>query len=643
MAMNKVASMYKNGEGVKKDAAKSEEWDFKWALNRAETGNSYAMFLLYNHYQNGTGTTADSEKALSWLKKSAQNGSENAMEELIKISENDSIDVILQIYNNSKEAGKAEDKEKALSWLKKIAERGNETAKKELAKISEVKSPPRRKKKESAGVVVFKPDKPAEPPKVPSYLDENSFSLSGYTHFYDSRFIEYNSVRKIFVANAYAKRKEFTGEYLNSVHNFDEFYSVGLKIFESKLSATANLSVEVIKKFRRISITPEEILRICGSEGLINVEDFLEPLKKVYAGIAEAAEQLAAYRGLERSSRSRWVGGGFGFSGAIKGAIKAGMLNLATDAARGIGDSFTDASDRRKINQLKAQALNDSNFYNGQSMLQYTEDHLEAFCFRFFNAVAPIIDLKSALSRADIRATEDILYKIANYRPYATSELVDAIFANPFEPLLYLELFKSNADSYHELERLAEYVGLKDKFNDYLALWYFNETSSLVPNDNDSLQTIQDKKDKLKAFRTDLNYDVFKRCKKFVMDKLDAAEKDKRAQADKKDDGCFVTTAVCSTFGKPDDCYELTAFRKFRDTWLVKQPDGKNLIAEYYSIAPLIVDNINRRKDAAQIYQNIWQKYLEPCLNFIRSGDNLSCKKAYVKMVNQLKKIYAGE
>lgn len=105
--------------------------------------------------------------------------------------------------------------------------------------------------------------------------------------------------------------------------------------------------------------------------------------------------------------------------------------------------------------------------------------------------------------------------------------------------------------------------------------------------------------------------------------------------------GCFITTAVCDSFGKPDDCEELTTFRKFRDGWLANQPDGKSLIAEYYSIAPRIVNKINLLADAAQIYKSIWQSYLEPCLNFIKRGDNIACKNKYIDMVRELKKTYA--
>ena len=103
---------------------------------------------------------------------------------------------------------------------------------------------------------------------------------------------------------------------------------------------------------------------------------------------------------------------------------------------------------------------------------------------------------------------------------------------------------------------------------------------------------------------------------------------------------CFITTAVCGSFGKADDCFEFTTLRKFRDTWLTAQPDGKSLIAEYYDIAPRIVANINRLANAKEIYKNIWQNYLEPCLKFIERGENLACRNKYVEMVRDLKQRY---
>ena len=100
--------------------------------------------------------------------------------------------------------------------------------------------------------------------------------------------------------------------------------------------------------------------------------------------------------------------------------------------------------------------------------------------------------------------------------------------------------------------------------------------------------------------------------------------------------GCFITTAVCQAQGKPDDCYELTQFRRFRDEWLANQPDGKDLIARYYEIAPSIVNIINLKGDASEVYQQIQDTYLTPCLKAIESGDNQACLTRYKSMVEEL-------
>lgn len=51
---------------------------------------------------------------------------------------------------------------------------------------------------------------------------------------------------------------------------------------------------------------------------------------------------------------------------------------------------------------------------------------------------------------------------------------------------------------------------------------------------------------------------------------------------------CFITTAVCKTFDKPDNCPELTAFRTFRDTYMKEDEALNNEVNNYYEIAPKI-------------------------------------------------------
>lgn len=103
---------------------------------------------------------------------------------------------------------------------------------------------------------------------------------------------------------------------------------------------------------------------------------------------------------------------------------------------------------------------------------------------------------------------------------------------------------------------------------------------------------------------------------------------------------CYITTAVCDSLGKGDNCYELNLLRDYRDKFLVNTVDGKELIDEYYDIAPTIVNRINKREDAHSIYQNIWDNYLSPCVVLIENNKMDECCKKYKDMVISLKNKY---
>ena len=103
---------------------------------------------------------------------------------------------------------------------------------------------------------------------------------------------------------------------------------------------------------------------------------------------------------------------------------------------------------------------------------------------------------------------------------------------------------------------------------------------------------------------------------------------------------CYITTAVCETFDKPDNCYELMRFREFRDDYLLKQPECPALVDEYYELAPRIVAAIDMCPDSAQIYEGIWEEYLSPCLQMIEAEDYEGCEGTYVTMVRTLEQKY---
>lgn len=103
---------------------------------------------------------------------------------------------------------------------------------------------------------------------------------------------------------------------------------------------------------------------------------------------------------------------------------------------------------------------------------------------------------------------------------------------------------------------------------------------------------------------------------------------------------CYITTAVCRSLNKTDDCYELTLLRDYRDHYLMNSENGEELVKEYYNIAPTIVKRIDRGDNSAEVYARIWQDYLNPCIHLIEEEKKEECRELYSDMVRKLEKKY---
>lgn len=103
---------------------------------------------------------------------------------------------------------------------------------------------------------------------------------------------------------------------------------------------------------------------------------------------------------------------------------------------------------------------------------------------------------------------------------------------------------------------------------------------------------------------------------------------------------CYITTAACQYRGMDDSCEELDLLRAYRDTYMMEQPEGEQLIHDYYDVAPSIVKHINRRADSGQIYDDLWERFIGPCIEDIREGRMEECLTTYTDMVLKMKDRY---
>ena len=102
----------------------------------------------------------------------------------------------------------------------------------------------------------------------------------------------------------------------------------------------------------------------------------------------------------------------------------------------------------------------------------------------------------------------------------------------------------------------------------------------------------------------------------------------------KTDEKCFITTATTISLGKGDNCAELLAFRKFRDTY-VSLHYNKD-VDHYYILAPKIVSAIEKLPASKAIYASIWETYLERAYRHILNDNNTEAYNSYKKMVSEL-------
>lgn len=103
---------------------------------------------------------------------------------------------------------------------------------------------------------------------------------------------------------------------------------------------------------------------------------------------------------------------------------------------------------------------------------------------------------------------------------------------------------------------------------------------------------------------------------------------------------CFLTSACVESKGLPDDCYELSILRAFRDGYMKSLPSGAEDIKEYYSCAPAIVAGIKSRHNSQEIFAQIYQELVAPCVELIEAGRNYEAYNKYKCYTRELQKTY---
>lgn len=106
-----------------------------------------------------------------------------------------------------------------------------------------------------------------------------------------------------------------------------------------------------------------------------------------------------------------------------------------------------------------------------------------------------------------------------------------------------------------------------------------------------------------------------------------------KSEKSSTDIGCFLTTACMRHFQDKfnDNCYELEVLRWFRDNFVSKED-----IEHYYTIAPIIVETINKEEKSKIIYDYIYDTIVDYCVEQIEYGNYTDAYNRYKSSVLSL-------
>lgn len=181
--------------------------------------------------------------------------------------------------------------------------------------------------------------------------DKTELTLAGHTLYFDSKLIAYNDLRKRFIKKAIEIEAEYTDWYKELPPTYEQLFSSAVpEIYYQSIKAN-KFGVSVLMEYG-IDDIDENTLSDLVSERK-SLSELLDPLRRLVEEIEDCAEEMEEKRRYEKNSRSQWVGGGFGISGAIKGAFAAGVLNFGTNALRNIGDAISTSCDNSEITKMR--------------------------------------------------------------------------------------------------------------------------------------------------------------------------------------------------------------------------------------------------------------------------------------------------
>ena len=326
-----------------------------------------------------------------------------------------------------------------------------------------------------------------------------SFLICDYEFSYSDDVVKVSRLRAIFSTNAFNRKMNFSDYFTNDIKVFEDIYKKATEYFVQNIVDTLKLGVEVLMEYGIDYIDLQRLTQLAYDD--IDPSDTFEYLQSIADKICSKEDELLISRNLKKMNRGRWYGGGFGLGGAIKGAMMAGGLNLASSAIHGIGDSITNSRDKSIIDKMKNDALHSS------ELRDRLIDDLYDYCFSVYYSVSEILYEANRMPRVSFEARDceakynnyfERYQKDASYYEKTISALCDCIRANPFICNFYLDFYDLAKGNKKAIQKMTDFFGIGNEYSYYRNDIDNRRIRAILSRPNDSTREIEYKISRLK-------------------------------------------------------------------------------------------------------------------------------------------------
>lgn len=302
----------------------------------------------------------------------------------------------------------------------------------------------------------------SENTQVPKPDDSRTFPLFGQVVTIPLDLANYNVFHCRYQNMTEKVLNEFPIEYKKNFSGIEQVLAGYLALCEKYLSSVIKAAVNDLIHNKVFDIDADAFLELHKKRmrGFSCYHAF-EELEAKYENILDDQAEKNAYRTARRQNRGRWVGGGFGVGGAIKGAVQAGAFNAVGGIAHGTANVIGSAFSAVGTSVKKAALFNDS------EILENLQFSLVYDCESVVFTLVEILKKRGYTIRAvnaDEEKKAEAMFKNLYSSSFPASErlstAIKVLLTNPYEIKYYHFLVDQFLDENREVDAFAQYFGL---------------------------------------------------------------------------------------------------------------------------------------------------------------------------------------